>query len=79
MRYHFIAQHKKAYPVTLMCTVLEVSTTGYYDWATSPTRPRAASHLLFVQPQEIPKHAGSGKRVRGMEDVDLLHQAKVPL
>jgi transposase InsO family protein len=44
MRYHFIAQHKKAYPVTLMCTVLEVSTTGYYDWATSPTRPRAAAN-----------------------------------
>ena len=32
MRYRFIDEHKKAWPVNLMCGVLEVSRSGYYDW-----------------------------------------------
>ena len=32
MRYAFIKMHQKAWPITLMCRVLEVSKTGYYDW-----------------------------------------------
>ena len=34
MRYRFIEKHKKAWPVTLMCGVLNVSRSGYYDWTT---------------------------------------------
>ena len=32
MRYRFIEQPKKAWPVTLMCGVLNVSRSGYDDW-----------------------------------------------
>jgi len=32
MRYQFIDEQKKAWPVTLMCGVLGVSRSGYYDW-----------------------------------------------
>ena len=32
MRYSFIKLHQKAWPINLMCRVLEVSTSGYYDW-----------------------------------------------
>ena len=32
MRYRFIEKQKKAWPVTLMCGVLGVSRSGYYDW-----------------------------------------------
>jgi putative transposase len=32
MRYRFIDSHKKAWPVKLMCGVLDVSRSGYYDW-----------------------------------------------
>ncbi len=32
MRYQFIDIQKKAWPITLMCEVLAVSRTGYYDW-----------------------------------------------
>ena len=32
MRYQFIDAQKKAWPITLMCKVLDVSTAGYYDW-----------------------------------------------
>lgn len=33
MRYQFIDRQKKAWPITLMCAVLGVSRSGYYDWA----------------------------------------------
>jgi transposase InsO family protein len=32
MRYRFIDEHKKTWPVNLMCGVLSVSRSGYYDW-----------------------------------------------
>ena len=33
MRYRFIDEQQKAWPITLMCGVLGVSRSGYYDWA----------------------------------------------
>ena len=32
MRFDFIRRHKKAYPVALMCRVLQVSRSGFYDY-----------------------------------------------
>ena len=32
MRYNFIKTHKKAWPVTVMCCILKVSSSGFYDW-----------------------------------------------
>ncbi len=32
MRFRFIAQQRKAYPVALMCRLLGVSTAGFYDY-----------------------------------------------
>ena len=32
MRYSFIKLHQKAWPINLTCRVMEVSTSGYYDW-----------------------------------------------
>jgi len=32
MRYSFIKLHQQAWPINLMCRVLAVSTSGYYDW-----------------------------------------------
>jgi len=31
-RYEFIESHRDEFPVTTMCDVLDVSTSGYYDW-----------------------------------------------
>ena len=45
MRYAFIAAHKKAYPVDLMCRVLDVSRTGYYDWLKRPDSLRKRDNL----------------------------------
>ena len=44
MRYRFIDTHKKAWPVILMCGVLDVSRSGFYHWrARGPSR-RARSN-----------------------------------
>ncbi|MBW1982996.1 MAG: IS3 family transposase, partial [Deltaproteobacteria bacterium] len=32
LSFEFIRRHKKAYPVTLMCKVLQVSRSGFYDY-----------------------------------------------
>ncbi len=32
MRYEFIKMHKKVYPVTFMCNIFMVSSSGFYDW-----------------------------------------------
>jgi putative transposase len=44
----FIEQHARAWPVRLMCRVLEVSTSGYYAWRSRPESKRGAAnrHLL---------------------------------
>jgi transposase InsO family protein len=60
MRYLFIASHFQQYPVTLMCEVLEVSRSGFYDWqnrAPSPQSRRRADlvaqvHVAFQASRE---------------------------
>lgn len=47
MRYRFVDAHKKVWPINLMCSVLNVSTSGYYDWAhRRPSRRALANGIL---------------------------------
>jgi putative transposase len=39
MRFHFVAQQRKVYPVALMCRLLGVSTAGFYDYLSRAERP----------------------------------------
>ena len=32
MRYRFIETHKKVWPITPMCSLLNVSSSGFYVW-----------------------------------------------
>ena len=41
MRYRFVGTHKKIWPINLMCQVLDVSRSGYYDWQRRPESARA--------------------------------------
>src|SRR5262249_32851724 len=43
VRYQFIEEHRKEYPVALLCETLEVSVSGYYDWRKRPMSEHAAS------------------------------------
>ena len=60
MRYQFIDKQKKAWPVTLMCGVLRVSRSGYYDWITRGLSRRVRStqeldrriHAIFAEHQQ---------------------------
>ena len=41
MRYRFVDEHKKTWPIILMCGVLSVSRSGFYDWLARVPSPRA--------------------------------------
>jgi len=40
MRYAFIHEKRAAFPIKTLCRVLEVSTSGYYDWLAEPITER---------------------------------------
>lgn len=49
MTYAFIAAHSGEYPVTRLCKVLKVSTSGYYDWLKRPvSRRQQANETLLA-------------------------------
>lgn len=49
MRYAWIREHQKDYPVQVMCWVLEVSDSGYYDWRDRPASNRRQRHQQIAQ------------------------------
>jgi transposase InsO family protein len=58
MRYVFIGNHQKQYPVRVMCEVLEVSPAGFYDWRPRGPSPRAVRHaVLKAQTQVVFKQS----------------------
>jgi putative transposase len=48
MRFHFIAQQKKVYPVALMCRLLGVSTAGFYAYLKRGDRPPDRHRLQLL-------------------------------
>ena len=41
MIYEFIKKFREAFPVKLMCNVLEVGRSGFYAWLNRPESPRS--------------------------------------
>ena len=48
MSFRFIQDHRDAYPVRLMCAVLEVSPAGYYAWRDRPVSAQEASNATLL-------------------------------
>lgn len=48
MRYQFIVDQKEHYPVQLMCDILEVSRSGFYDWIERPQSPLEMRRLALT-------------------------------
>ena len=48
MSFRFIEDHRDAYPVRLMCAVLEVSAAGYYAWRERPASRRIGDQCRLL-------------------------------
>lgn len=58
MRYRFIRDHREAFPVGLMCRVLEVGRVGFYTWLKRPESPRSRENRrLIVEIKAIHKES----------------------
>lgn len=44
MKYAWITGNRDSFPIAVMCDVLQVSTSGYYDALQRPPGPRAERH-----------------------------------
>ncbi len=59
MRYQYIAKAKKAYPINLMCDVLNVSRNGYYSWRKRPFNERRKENIKLIPlVRQIHKESG---------------------
>jgi putative transposase len=48
VKYAFIREHQTQYPVQRMCSVLGVSSSGYYDWFDRPESSRSRSNRSLI-------------------------------
>lgn len=80
MKYAWIKEHRNTYPVRVMCRVLEVSPSGYYDWRYREPIPRSLGHQrickavrqVFVDSHE---NYGSTKVSRALAQENRLESA----
>ena len=49
MKYAWITEHRDSFPIAVMCDVLRISTSGYYDSLECPPSPRAQRHAQIQQ------------------------------
>jgi putative transposase len=48
VKYRFIKEHHKDYPVSLLCNMLEVKRAGYYKWQKGKTRGRRIAEMKLL-------------------------------
>jgi len=60
MRYQFIEAHREEYVVTLMCRVLNVSSSGYYAWRKRPCSQREMANRELLKEIEAAHEESNG-------------------
>lgn len=60
MKYAFIRDHSTDYSITRLCQVLEVSSSGYYDWLDRPESQRAKQNRQLVTKISLFHKASNG-------------------
>jgi transposase InsO family protein len=64
MRYRFVQEHRKVWPIEVQCRVLEVSRSGYYAWRRRPASRAALRRAELTERiraiHERPHHANYG-------------------
>ena len=68
MKYAFIREKQVAFPVTAMCRVLGVSTSGYYDWLKAPESTRSKEDAALAT-----KISSAHERSRGRYGSPRVH------
>jgi putative transposase len=58
MRYTFIQAHRHVWTIAMMCKVLEVAVSGFYDWLKRPVSQRSQENEKLTQ-QILMFHCGS--------------------
>jgi len=48
MRYKFVRDESKAHGVELLCELMEISRSGYYDWQSRSDSQRAQDHERLI-------------------------------
>ena len=61
MSYAFIREHVVDFPVQVMCEVLGVSRSGYYDWASRPERARVVEDRVVAAEIRAAHEASRGR------------------
>ncbi len=49
VRFQFVQEHRRTWPVGVMCRVLKVSRSGFYAWGDRPASPRAQRNERLVE------------------------------
>lgn len=60
MIYRFVEAHRKEYPVTVTCRVLEVLTSGYYAWRCRPESRRSQANRALLEQIRAAQKRGRG-------------------
>lgn len=74
MRFTFIAEEKKAYPVTVLCRVLAVSPSGFYAWHGRAASPHAVEDARLLE--EIIEVHAAARRTYGSPRVHRVLRAR---